>query len=63
MKMLAFLIDRLLLVGAGAVCAALAWLFWWYFQARAFDIFATATVVMLFAENWRLRRALRDKQR
>ena len=63
MKMLAFLMDRLLLVGAGLVCAAVAWLFWWYFQARAFDILAGSTLVMLLVENWRLRRALREKHR
>ena len=60
MKMLPILTDRLLLIGTGLICAALAWLFWWYFQATAFEIFTLYFMIMLLVENRRLRRALRN---
>lgn len=60
MKIQAILADKLLLLGTGLICAALAWLFWWYFQATAFEIFTLYMLIMLLVENRRLRRALRD---
>jgi hypothetical protein len=54
------MIDGLLLLLTGIVCAGGAWLFFWYFGQEAFSILMLITLVGTMADNARLRRRLRE---
>ena len=51
--------DSLLLLLTGIVCAAGAWLFFWYFGQEAFSILMLIALIGAMADNARLRRRLR----
>jgi hypothetical protein len=53
--------DRILLLLAGAACAAFAAVFWRIFGIDGFAIIMSITVYVLGADNARLRRELRDR--
>lgn len=54
--------DQLLLLLTGLICAALSWLFFWYFGQEAFSILALVALIGALADNARLRRRLREME-
>lgn len=51
--------DTVLLLLASALCGALAWAFWHYLGNDAFSALSIIVIVILGAENGRLRKQLR----
>jgi hypothetical protein len=51
--------DRLQLVLAGGVVAVLAWTFWHILGKDAFSALSTVMLIVVIADNVRLRRQLR----
>lgn len=52
--------DRLQLILAAGVFAALAWAFWHLLGKEAFSALPTAMLIVVIADNVRLRRQLRS---
>jgi hypothetical protein len=52
--------DRLQLILAGGVVAVLAWTFWHIFGKDAFSVLSTVMLIVVIADNVRLRRQLRS---
>ena len=54
--------DQALLLLAGVACATLAWAFWHFLGAEAFNVITLLTLVSVIADNFRLRSLLRKKK-
>ena len=54
--------DPLLLLATGAGISVVAWAFWHYFGSDAFSTLNTVVLVGVVADNFRLRRQLREKE-
>lgn len=54
--------DRMLLIAGALVCSVLAWSFWHYLGHDALSSMLLLALVSVIADNWRLRRALRQKE-
>lgn len=52
--------DDLMLVLTALVCAGGAWAFWHYLGAQALGALSTIALIALAADNYRLRRRLRQ---
>ncbi|HWW70267.1 MAG TPA: hypothetical protein VN089_10030 [Duganella sp.] len=52
--------DDLLLILTALVCAAGAWAFWHYLGEQALGALSTIALIALAADNYRLRRRLRQ---
>jgi hypothetical protein len=52
--------DRLELILAGGVVAVLAWTFWHFLGKDAFSVLPTVMLIVVIADNVRLRRQLRS---
>ena len=52
--------DDLLLILTALVCAGGAWAFWHYLGAQALGALSTIALIALAADNYRLRRRLRQ---
>jgi hypothetical protein len=52
--------DRLLLILAALVMAAVAWSFWHYLGQDAWPVLLLLALVSVIADNYRLRRTLRQ---
>lgn len=53
--------DRILLVAVALICSALTWSFWHYQGENGLSSMLLLALVSVIADNWRLRRALRQK--
>jgi len=53
--------DRILLIVGALAGSALAWSFWHYLGQEALNAMLLLALVSVIADNWRLRRALRQK--
>jgi hypothetical protein len=51
--------DGSALMVAAAIVSALAWAFWSYLGENAFNVLSTTMIIVLAADNTRLRRRLR----
>lgn len=54
--------DKLLLIVVSLVTAAFAWAFWHYLGQNAFTTLSMIMLVVLSADNYRLRRKLAREQ-
>jgi hypothetical protein len=54
--------DALLLLATGVACSLAAWAFWHYLGNDAFGTLNTLVLVGLVADNFRLRRKLRERE-
>ena len=53
--------DQVALLIAGVACAALAWTFWHFLGANAFNVLSAIFMVNLIIDNRRLRAQLRQR--
>lgn len=53
--------DTVLLGLASVLCGAFAWAFWHYLGKDAFSAMSMIVIIVLAAENARLRKRLRDR--
>lgn len=53
--------DSFLLLGAGVIFASLGWAFWHYLGSDAPAVLAALALVAVTADNFRLRRQLRQR--
>jgi hypothetical protein len=54
--------DRLVLIAAAAGFACLAWAFWHYLGDDAFGAISTLMLIVVVADNIRMRRQLKGKR-
>jgi membrane protease YdiL (CAAX protease family) len=55
--------DSLLLLVTGIVCSGLAWAFWHYLGNEALSMIVTLSFAATAADNFRLRRRLREYEK
>jgi hypothetical protein len=53
--------DDLVLILTALVCAGFAWAFWHYLGEQGLGALTVIALIALAADNYRLRRRLRDK--
>lgn len=53
--------DGILLIVVALIASALAWAFWHYLGQNAFAVFVTVAFIVLWGENYRLRKKLKEK--
>jgi len=54
--------DSLLLLAAGAGASVVAWAFWHYLGSDGFSVLNIIFVIYISADNFRLRRQLRERK-
>jgi hypothetical protein len=54
--------DSLLLLATGAGASVVAWAFWHYLGSDGFSVLNIIFVIYISADNFRLRRQLREKK-
>jgi hypothetical protein len=52
--------DRLIVLAMGLALSMIAWAFWHYLGKDAFSVLPTVTLIIVLADNVRLRRELRN---
>lgn len=52
--------DRILLIATALACSLAAWAFWHYLDRDALDVLVHLALICTIADNWRLRRSLRQ---
>lgn len=54
--------DNASLLIAGIICAVCAWMFWYFFGSDAADVMVVIALLMVMADNFRLRKLLRKQK-
>ena len=53
--------DRFALIAAATVLSIMAWVFWHYLGDDAFDVLMLIFIIMLAADNYQLRKKIKNK--
>lgn len=55
------MMDRLILIVVALIVSAGAWYFWHVAQSEAFSVISIIAIIVLGADNYRLRKSLRSE--